>query len=143
MGFLTPPAKISESERNTPEAGSGRTVEAGRITWPEAKQIRTTRHPEASYPAARVDLLPTQNKNPTDQALPCNPAGVFIEPQYMKHQRGHHDSRELTVAPEPGSGAESPGSGRPLWGATLQGEAVLSHSSETRLLSNKIKPLRS
>lgn len=61
-----------------------------------------------SYLVAKGDALPTWNKNPTDQALLCNPEGVFIESQYIKHQRGHHDSSELTAATEPGLGAEPP-----------------------------------
>ena len=47
---------------------------------------------------------------------------VFIESQYISHQRGHHDGREITAATGPGSGAKPPREGGHLQAGTVQRE---------------------
>lgn len=117
--------------------------QAGGIQEQEAKQTTTACGIQVRPRLmAKADSHSNLNKNPTSQALPCNPERVFIETQHIKYQRGPHDSSELTAATQPASEAKPLAKVRRLWGqTTAQGKGICSPaSSETTLPSNEIKP---
>lgn len=117
--------------------------QAGGIQEQEAKQTTTACGIQVRPRLmAKADSHSNLNKNPTSQALPCNPERVLIETQHIKYQRGPHDSSELTAATQPASEAKPLAKVRRLWGqTTAQGKGTCSPaSSETTLPSNEIKP---
>lgn len=114
--------------------------QAGGIQEQEAKQTTTACGIQVRPRLmAKADSHSNLNKNPTSQALPCNPERVFIETQHIKYQRGPHDSSELTAATQPASEAKPLAKVRRLWGqTTAQGKGTCSPaSSETTLPSNE------